>query len=1231
MLSIRALQTADLRLRKFSGRHQINTDGKHLIDGVAFGRPYLRSSSRPAIRIPPRKRQRITHGELDTFLLEQESDSDINPGNKFIENEPQDASSHDSPAESDSDSLSWTGEVDLDQELRNLRDEAIHRSGPERTADSAGVEGAIFTRSRKNNAGLGLSLPYYGPYYNPLLDQYSQYDPVDVVSPAIDDEYPSDQQAKFLTRSKRNRLAAEVERSQRRISSGSSKSVRFEDEEIATPATVRLSELSEDEDDSDFEPREDDESDKENTQPTDLSLGDSDEASFVPSEEDEDSYSQSSSSTSNSDTAHFPSPGRKATTAPSQAFDSTRESYNYVQQAPSNNGPDSLTGNDQISAQRPATQDQEAAMIDSVPPNDGKIRTQKRNHRKAAVKKLKKMIRNGKLPQGSTVTDLEAYRHAEQNTANSDPGSALERSQEVDSQGQKTVVDADEEQLLSTGLSTRRDAASPARHRLSDLPNADVILSAGKVQSGIDSYSTTIDVPDSYQGMDKTGTGEQEDSRNQSCISVHETSQTQTESPKIPVQRPRLDIASSKRMLFGSLGLRTPKTKEEEEALRAKLTREARVSQKSQIQHEPIVNKSLDGTKDSDDWQSKIDLKAVECCHEGVVLSEPPFPFVQRWDPQQQRGYQAQKPKKNKKGKKRKLEIEVENDGSYGQVPAPKYARLDDDVPSTEISNSHQHSSQDLASGDHTDDFQNQSFQDSIAANEQLIRETNMETEPLPTEADELDLPDLPEDLISYPRLDLETCRSHAIIAFKRFLMSAETRWQPRISDYVTAAVDELRDNGTLTMTLARRDQTQTDVQFDQETGQRLYAKFEMPGYDEEGQALDRSKLELPFNELIEPRLIKAGKESLERDRPDDVNGTAVVAAQEPSSRSVVEPLDQPSVEMKPVEATEGPLDDSRREEISELIRDAGWKSSIDSRLGENSRHEDDPALMPSESVAGTSLLEGEQDLLSQEASYHRDGQSSPVMESNSSYLEAADSNSELQPQNPAASDLNLDVSYPDLSEFEQAGEVVSTSSQQRRTSIDADEQEQSRSSISPPPKRTRAFEGSQAPSYQDAQHMEHPISQVDGIDESEEEFPELFSQAFNDRMSGERTIKDESSQSQPARSIPRIREMVVSKGKSNHMETPDTNYPKTSSPLPIKAEESDSYSLYEPPYSQGFQSSQYVDLTLSSDAEPMETTTDENDNSYIPAKSPGWINKPKANRSIGVATRSTSRMQTRI
>ncbi|KAF2030528.1 hypothetical protein EK21DRAFT_65271 [Setomelanomma holmii] len=67
-VTIRPLMTAEERARTLTGRHQISDDGRHLVDGIPFGRPYLRHPNRPAVRIPPRKRQRLDDVEEDVAM-----------------------------------------------------------------------------------------------------------------------------------------------------------------------------------------------------------------------------------------------------------------------------------------------------------------------------------------------------------------------------------------------------------------------------------------------------------------------------------------------------------------------------------------------------------------------------------------------------------------------------------------------------------------------------------------------------------------------------------------------------------------------------------------------------------------------------------------------------------------------------------------------------------------------------------------------------------------------------------------------------------------------------------------------------------------------------------------------------------------------------------------------------------------------------------------------------------
>lgn len=75
--SIRPLDQDDNRRRRISGRLQISSDGRHLIDGVAFGRPNLKTpAARPPVHIPPLKRARLTYTQQDDDDLGQRNASD---------------------------------------------------------------------------------------------------------------------------------------------------------------------------------------------------------------------------------------------------------------------------------------------------------------------------------------------------------------------------------------------------------------------------------------------------------------------------------------------------------------------------------------------------------------------------------------------------------------------------------------------------------------------------------------------------------------------------------------------------------------------------------------------------------------------------------------------------------------------------------------------------------------------------------------------------------------------------------------------------------------------------------------------------------------------------------------------------------------------------------------------------------------------------------------------------
>lgn len=278
--SIRALQTTDLRVRRISGRHQISADGKHLIDGVAFGRPYLRRADRPAIRIPPRKRRRITYDEEEDIDDGEEiNDRQIIVRTSF--DDVDDAIAGDASGDEEDFTLDDKDGEDLSAELEDLEGDLNAGSNGERAItfeDEAGKPTrTTLRRSRRSPRGLGLlrlvddnGQPFVGQYNNPLLDLYGQDEAPTSHTALKVKKHRASTLVPGALKSARNGVqdsSASPEHSGRRNSAGSNKSVHFEDAEPATPATIRESEDSDEADDDDFEPGEVDESDKENAEP----------------------------------------------------------------------------------------------------------------------------------------------------------------------------------------------------------------------------------------------------------------------------------------------------------------------------------------------------------------------------------------------------------------------------------------------------------------------------------------------------------------------------------------------------------------------------------------------------------------------------------------------------------------------------------------------------------------------------------------------------------------------------------------------------------------------------------------------------------------------------------------------------------------------------------------------------------------------------------------------------
>lgn len=271
---MRPLQTTDIRFRKISGRHQISADGKHLFDGVAFGRPFLQLASRPPIKIPPRKKRRITYTADD--------DDDVSsPDNRqlALKERPEDDDSQD-----DEESLLDEDENQgLSDELEDIfNDNDAQVTTPEQMMDLHRLKNLPGRITRSNgNKGLGIhGAAGLSPGEGSSMAHRREY-PSALFERPVREERPQPSKKRKITRGKGDREPGLRTREQTtlqlyeeapEISGPAVRSARLGEIYSTTPATIRDFEGSDRSSDEDFEPGDNnmedtDESDKENSQP----------------------------------------------------------------------------------------------------------------------------------------------------------------------------------------------------------------------------------------------------------------------------------------------------------------------------------------------------------------------------------------------------------------------------------------------------------------------------------------------------------------------------------------------------------------------------------------------------------------------------------------------------------------------------------------------------------------------------------------------------------------------------------------------------------------------------------------------------------------------------------------------------------------------------------------------------------------------------------------------------
>ncbi|KAJ5109732.1 hypothetical protein N7532_002377 [Penicillium argentinense] len=350
-----------------------------------------------------------------------------------------------------------------------------------------------------------------------------------------------------------------------------------------------------------------------------------------------------------------------------------------------------------------------------------------------------------------------------------------------------------------------------------------------------------------------------------------------------PTNRRHLDVASSRRLLFGSLGMRTPKTKEDDEATRQKLAAQASaVSPRrkiSQRQEEPEEN--ADAEEDEDiDWKSKLDVKAVECVLTDIQLTAPPFPFVNRWDEEadttirQRLGW-------NKRSKKRKRKQQAQEYEEYGEGYGEE-GYGDDSYYGYEGYNDYNEGyNGNEGYNDYDESYMELTYDDAPAEDEQHANAG-------PAEDNIPELPELPNDLSSLADLTESEAKPGAIITFRQFEVSKETKWRPGMSKQRTAEVFEVLGDGQITIRLANRDRRQLELD---ENEEQVFSGFMVPGIDD---VEDDGFRDVSLNSLTEPKLLRAAPMEVEDpDKAKDNEGSIVSVVEDsmPSAQAQLAPL----------------------------------------------------------------------------------------------------------------------------------------------------------------------------------------------------------------------------------------------------------------------------------------------------------------------------------------------------
>ncbi|KAH7325739.1 hypothetical protein B0I35DRAFT_508080 [Stachybotrys elegans] len=897
---IRALLSGDLKRRRLSGRHQISADGKHLVDGLAFGRPWLKAPrDRPPMVLPPRKRPRLEY-DSNTDDADEQDDEDgeephtqlllegprplqgleagsVGVGADFYDADQDDDFSPDEAlddvSEQDADELGHVDE-DLEEEVELLKQDnglvdEEHASEPPNPSDDALADPISSIK-----AGLGR-----GTMDISFLDSLTALRAAFPLTPVTTIEAELLRQHKNIERAyevlaEANDPALTIEETIEDALSGwppHASSPALENASLADllpgskPAASRP--LIQEVEETIPEPEH-----PLVTIVSDAEAADEDGSSSSSSSESDDDGSSDDSDKSEENKGGKAKVARKVLATGSEKADAASSDDSSSDDSSSDD-----SSSDDSSSEDSSSDDDSSKDSDSSDDGGG-----------ASVNKGGKRSKDSDS-EDSDSSDSDSAPEERSSKPVSSASKKRPLIQIVDSQEipkDKSSTNPPQEDVQPrTGLgrtqkrNARRRAQKQARkEKESQNSSVDVAAEDQELLARKQALLSAMAEDNHEEEVDTSGRAEapavEEQVQTTPAITdaAEKSAEATTDSPKR--QPRRLDLSAGRRILFGALGLRNPKTKDDEDKLRNSMMKGVRPLQNARLAEEAAQKEKAarqDAVdEDPDAWRAKIIYRAVECCHEGIVLSEPPFPFVQRWDPQQKYGSM-------RKRKRRSQAFDQDDsyyDNSYYDDSWYDASQMHEEEPEAQQSSKRPRTKRSAAS--QANDIDVELNYDDVPA--KPLAGDSQYTEPD-------DLPALPDDVTALPLLQAGGVRTGMVITWKQLLMSKATNWQPQVASMTGLVLSDSTPDD-LHVVLAKRDRENDEKLYDEVTGQRIYEKFEAPDLDED-EADDDGHRHLAWNEMMEPRILQ--REPSPEPPAEPPAGNPAVEGQDPDSHEATE------------------------------------------------------------------------------------------------------------------------------------------------------------------------------------------------------------------------------------------------------------------------------------------------------------------------------------------------------